>query len=302
MVTQASRERLNLAKEVSLIGLIKELGGKLEETGGYYRMISPFRSENIPSFFINKRNIDKWKDMGTGHHGDTIDFVQELFNLSKHDAINYLLKRTDIPIPEYKSEQRDHESIEICHIGAIISPLLIQYLTERQIGLKTAEKYLVELEIKFPYGKYPDRISRVLGFKNDAGGYEMRSKFLKIGNSPKTVTTIKGFSHECINLYEGFFSFLSDCELRGSIDQPCDAVILNTLAFLPQMLSFWGKDVFIYSHLDHDNAGNKATQLLRESEISFHDMRCVYNGFNDLNDYICDKPIPVKKSILFPKY
>lgn len=291
-------ERLNLAKSVSLIGLIKELGYSMEETSGYYRMLSPFRSESQPSFDIDRRKVHKWRDRGTGKGGDIIDFVQELYSLNKADAITYLLEKSNLSLPVFEPVIRDKENIEILSVSEVHTPYLVDYIAQRKIMPTVAQKWLVELEIRFPFGKYPERTSRLLGFKNNSGGYEMRNKFMKIGNSPKDVTTIKGSSHECINLYEGFFSFLSDCTLRGTPDQPCDAVILNTLSFLPQMLSFWGKDVFIYSHLDNDTAGDKATKLLQDSGIPCHDMRSVYKGYNDLNDLICDKPLKNKKGFL----
>jgi hypothetical protein len=298
MVTEASRERLRLAKEVSLIGLIKDLGYTLEDSGTYLRMKSPFRAENNPSFNIDKRRPNKFVDYG-GIKGDPIDFVQELFHLSKGDAINYLLEKRKIAIPVYEPIVRDHKSIEITHVGDIISPSLIDYLTERQITLKTAQKWLVELEIKFPYGKYPDRTTKVLGFKSDSGGYEMRSKFMKVCNSPKNVTTIKGEQSDSLLLFEGFFSFLSYAQRRDTELMPYDTVVLNSLSFLPTMLSFWDKELFIYSYLDNDTAGDKATQMIKESGLRFVDMRYTYQGYNDLNDMLTGKKNPVKVSKLF---
>lgn len=290
MTYTEAKERLNRAKEVSLIGLIRELGYTMEDTGSYYRMLSPFRSEGNSSFDINKKRPTHWRDRGNGKHGDVLDFVGDLFNFSRKESIDYLLKRSNIPLPEYAPVIRDRESIEIVRELPIISPCLIDYLAERKISLKTAQKWLVELEIKFPYGKTPDRITKVLGFKSDSGGYEMRSKFLKICNSPKNVTTIKGSSQDCINLYEGFFSFLSDYELNGDAILGSECVVLNSLSFLPQMISFWGRSRYIYSHLDNDNAGDIATKLLISSNMRFSDMRIIYEGYNDLNDFLCDKP------------
>lgn len=299
MVTEASRERLKLAKSVSLIGLIKELGYTLEETSGYYRMTSPFRSEGNPSFDIDKRKVDKWRDRGNGLHGDVLDFVKELFHLNTHDAINYLLEKKKISIPVYESVKRDTESIVILHSGDIISPYLIDYLSERRISLQTAKKWLVEIDIQFPYGKRPDRVTKVLGFKSDSGGYEMRNKFMKICSSPKNVTTIIGNNHKITNVYEGFFSFLSHYQQMNSITPVYDCVILNSLSFLPQMISFWGQDKALNGYLDNDTAGDKATKLLESSITGFIDQRESYKDFNDLNDQLCLKPIPKKVSKKF---
>jgi hypothetical protein len=291
---EISKERFARASKLSLVEFLRKEGYSLSDTGSYFSCLSPFRNEGVPSLFISKKT-GKWRDYGNGKKGDIIDLVQEYKHLGKKDAVDFLLGGERLELPIYEPVKRDRKSIEIVSKSGINSPYLVDYLTERRITLTLAQKYLVELEIKFPYGKYPERISKVLGFKNDASGYEMRNKLLKLCNSPKTVTTIIGATHECINVYEGFFSFLSDCELRGSPDQPCDAVILNSLSFLPQMLSFWGKKYFLYCHLDNDKAGDKAMKMIEQSGCPFHDMRTVYEGYNDLNDLICGKPIPKKK-------
>jgi hypothetical protein len=296
MVTEASRQRLRLAKEVSLIGLIKELGYVLEDTGSYYRMTSPFRSESNPSFDIDKRRPHKFVDRG-GIRGDVLDFVQELFHLNKHDAIDYLLeKNKSKDIPRFEPIEREKDSVEILHTGAIETHYLWDYIKERKISPEIASRYLVELHIRFPYGQYPDRVSKVLGFRNDSGGYEMRNKLLKIGNSPKDVTTIKGNNHKITNLYEGFFSFLSHQQTMMGNSPVYDCVILNSLSFVPQMISFWGKDKEIDGYLDNDTAGDEKTKMLESAIEGYIDQRHTYTGYNDLNDKLCGKPLKPNKS------
>jgi len=290
MTYPEAKERLAKAKDISLIGLIKELGGELHDTGSYLRMLSPFRSEGEPSFYIDKRKPNKFIDRGGGQRGDVVDYIGFLFNFSRKESIDYLLQRSNIPLPEYAPVKRDRESIEIVRELPIISPCLIDYLAERKISLKTANKWLVELEIRFPYGKLPDRITKVLGFKSDSGGYEMRSKFLKVCNAGKNVTTINLMPDtKAISVYEGFFSFISHMQDIDPMGENSCSVVLNSLSFLPQMLSFWGDRYEIFGYLDNDPAGDKASQLIKDSVSSYTDMRIGYEGYNDLNDKICGK-------------
>jgi len=287
---ESAKERMRLAKEISLIPWLEKNGYKIENSGSYYRLFSPFRSENVPSMDINVRNPDKWVDRGTGEKGDIVDMVRLLFNKTTKEAIDYLLQENNISLPKFEPEIREKKNIEIYHTGAIESKWLWDYLHERNIIDSVANRYLVELEIGFPYGKYPERRSRVLGFKNDSGGYEMRSKTLKISNSPKNVTTIKGDSdYRGITVYEGFFSFLSHGTMVGDAKLGGDVVVLNSLSFLPQMLSFWDKDRSILGYLDNDRAGDKASQSIADAGFYFFDMRTLYGGHNDLNDMICGK-------------
>ena len=187
-------------------------------------------------------------------------------------------------------------------ISDIKTPYLWDYIAERKISPLVAQKYLVELDICFPYGKYPQRISKVVGFKSDSGGYEMRNKVLKICNSPKDVTTIQGNSDKAVMIFEGFFSFLSCCEKNEGQSIPFKTIILNSLSFLPQVLSFIGKDAFVYSYLDNDIAGDKATQLISENINDFVDMRCTYQDYNDLNDMLCGKHLVKKKSFFIKDF
>lgn len=298
MVTDASRERLQRAKEVSLLGLIKELGFSMEDTGGYYRMVSPFRSEGNPSFDVDKRRPTKFVDRGINLRGDVLDFVGELFHFNKRQSIDYLLGKESLNIPKYEPIIREKNAIEILSAGEIKSPWLWDYVDERQIAPQIASKYLVELEFKFNYSKHPERVSRALGFRNNSGGYEIRSKSLKISNSPKDVTTFKGSEYSNVwHIYEGFFSFLSD-RLKNETTFIGNHIVLNSLSFLPQVLAFLPQDAYVYSYLDNDQAGDKATQSIKDAGFEMLDMRYIYADYNDLNDYICGKPLKKKiKSI-----
>jgi len=245
---------------------------------------------NSHPWSISVKNPDKWFDRGTGQRGDILDMVKLLFNKTHREAIDYLLQENNISLPKFEPEVREKKNIEIYHTGAIESKWLWDYLHERKIMDSVANGFLVELEIGFPYGKHPERRSRVLGFKNDSGGYEMRSKTLKISNSPKNVTTIKGDSdYGGMGVYEGFFSFLSHGTMCENAPLGGDVVILNSLSFLPQMLSFWDKTKTIYGYLDNDRAGDKASQSIRDAGFDFLDMRVLYAGYNDMNDWLCGK-------------
>jgi len=294
---QASIDRLKQVKQISLIPWLEKNGYKLENTGNYVRCYSPFRNEGNASFDINLRRPDKWRDRGNGKHGDLLDLVMMITGKTHREAIDYLLGEENKNLPKFEPVVREKNAIEIINAGEIKSPWLWDYIDERQIMPEIASKYLVELEFKFNYGKHPERVSRALGFRNNSGGYEIRSKSLKISNSPKDVTTFKGMEHSNVyHLYEGFFSFLSD-RFRNETKLVATHIVLNSLSFLPQVLAFLPKDAFIYSYLDNDTAGDKATQTIKDG-FNMEDMRSIYEGYNDLNDYICGKPLKKKiKSI-----
>ena len=119
----------------------------------------------------------------------------------------------------------------------------------------------------------------------------MRSRSLKISNSPKDVTTLLSLhpENQSIMLYEGFFSFLSELAMKGNPKWFGRVVVLNSLSFLPQMMEFWHTSAFIYSSLDNDKAGDRATALLKSKFPLLQDKRDWYADYNDLNDFLCGK-------------
>lgn len=288
MVTEAMKERLSLAKSVSLIGLIKELGYQLEETGGYYRMISPFRSESKASVDIDKRKPNKWHDRGTGKHGDVIDFVQELFSMTRGQTIDYLLKRSNIPLPEYAPLKREHNSIEITHIEPLLAtnaPLLIQYLQQRHINPDIASLYLKYAQIRFPYSlKNPTRIHHCLAWGNDSGGYEFRNSFLKVSNAPKNVTTLKDMDSPYVYLFEGWPDYLTYLTMLEEQKSDGTVMVLNSISFLNVMMPFF-KDKRVLYWGQNDKAGDDALDRLKKEDIYCRDLRFTFKGHKDLNLY-----------------
>jgi hypothetical protein len=282
-------ERLQKAKQISIHSYLKGIGIEpTNETGSSFLYNSPLRSESVPSFNVSKVK-NSWKDFGTGEKGDLPDLVMLLNRTTLHEAIDMILGTPQRPDTIFEPRKSDRKNVEIVSVGQLYSKYLIDYIQERRINLDIAREYLVELSIRFPNGKFPDRTTQVIGFRNDSLGYEMRSRTIKISSSPKNVTTIKNEFVECINLFEGFFSFLSYLTMMSPIKLHGCAVILNSLSFLPQMIEFWDRRYFIDAFLDNDKAGDKAIALLKSSNTPFEDRRTPYNGFNDLNDLICGK-------------
>lgn len=289
-------DNFKIANKISLVDFLKKEGYKMEETAGYFRCLSPFRNESFPSLDINKRT-GKWHDRGNGKKGDIIDFIQEYKRLSKIEAVNFLLTGEGINLPIYKPIKRDSNSIEIRAVEALSNHSLWEYISKRGISKEIADFYLKEITFSFPYGKYPDKLYKAAGFKSDSGGWELRSYFFKICTANKNVTTIQGGTadNNIISVYEGFFSFLSDCERHGTPNLEHNVVVLNSLSFLPQMLSFWGNKYELYCYLDNDRAGDKAMKLIRDSGVCYKDMRSEYENHNDLNDKLTGKRLLSKR-------
>jgi hypothetical protein len=121
-----------------------------------------------------------------------------------------------------------------------------------------------------------------------------------VSNSPKNVKTIQKNTNE-ISLFEGWPDFLTLLTIQKKIEPDNTCIILNSISFLEIMIPFL-KDHNVYYWGQNDHAGDKAYTRLRAEGIYTIDRRVSYEDFKDLNDKLCGKEIPKKKSLFFPKY
>jgi hypothetical protein len=69
----------------------------------------------------------------------------------------------------------------------VTNPALCRYLLQKRISKDIADIYCFEVDFK---NENNDKLFSALGFKNNAGGYELRNKFLCLNSSPKYVSHI----------------------------------------------------------------------------------------------------------------
>ena len=82
--------------------------------------------------------------------------------------------------------------------------MLCRYLRQRRIEKSIAGKYCYEVQFT---NADKEKIYKAIGFKNNAGGYELRNEYFKGSSSPKYVTYLDNNSNN-ISVFEGFFDFL----------------------------------------------------------------------------------------------
>ncbi|MEX0934943.1 MAG: DNA primase [Candidatus Paceibacterota bacterium] len=104
------KERLNILDVVSQYV-------KLEKAGKHYKGLSPFSSENTPSFFVSP---DKglYHCFSTGQGGDVFTFIQEVEGLDFAGSLKFLADQAGIKLEGYdpkKKEEKDqlYDALEI---------------------------------------------------------------------------------------------------------------------------------------------------------------------------------------------
>ncbi|XHR94254.1 toprim domain-containing protein [Mucilaginibacter sp. UC70_90] len=279
-------------REWDMVQYLSGLGFEPQKIkGNNYWYCSPLRNENTPSFKIDiSRN--RWKDFGHGNGGSLIDFGILYFNCSVGDFLKLLegdfsFQRLVLNRERIIGARAD--KIVIKEVLDLQHPALLQYLQSRSIPFALAKQYCSQ--VHYENGGRP---FFAVGFRNDNGGYELRSRFFKGSSAPKTLTLF-GSGNDNINVFEGFTDFLSHLVLFPGPIQT-DYLVLNSLSFLEKALPVLSGYTHIRLFLDHNPAGREKTRIAKAALKSCIDSSSLYTGFEDLNDYLCNKPmIPADK-------
>jgi len=263
------------AKTIQINSLLDKLGLTPSKTKGKELCyLSPFRSEKTPSFFVN---VDKniWHDFGDGKGGDVLSFVTSYLESTGEssnipDALRWLKNMSGHlefkPVqPASYSPHPESPTWVVKHSKAISHKALIQYLESRGIPIELAKEHLSEVHVT---NQETRKGYFALGFQNEDGGYEVRNQHFKGSVSPKTLTFVRGSKPkpEVIHVFEGFMDFLSAVSQLKNKRLNGDAIVLNSLSSLqsawPYIKNYGYRT--LYSWLDNDPSGKRATSILKE--------------------------------------
>lgn len=254
---------------------------------GYYGMyLSPLRSDSDPSFKVDY-DKDLWFDFGTNEGGSIVDLVMKLENCPLSEAFRKLedsfffhRNSTQVVFPKQANPE---STLTIMDIKSLTHPALLDYLKERSINTDIAKQHCSEVHYSIA-----DKSYFAVGFRNDAGGWELRNRYFKGSSSPKNITTINNGS-DAVMVFEGFIDFLSYLSLKQNASPAIDSAILNSLANLPKAIPFLQTHQTIHAFLDNDEAGKRAVQCLSPVCKEVIDQSVFYRNHKDLNDYWKDK-------------
>lgn len=239
------------------------------------------REEKTPSLFVNfVKNIAF--DFGTGKKYDIVSLVQGIKLCSVSEALEYLSQFDFSFQQQICNITKDESKYEILSISEVKHNALIQYLKERRI--ENNIHLLKEIHYKISNKKYFG-----IGFKNDANGYEVRNKYSKICIGRKDITTIKNKSNN-LRIFEGFMDYLSFIQMKKTLEeQLSDYVILNSVSMIFKLKKIIENYEKIELYFDNDEAGNRATNEVKQLNPYVEDNRILYQNYKDLNDFIMGK-------------
>jgi hypothetical protein len=280
------------ANQIELVDYLYSLGyqpEKIRNNDHWY--LSPFRDERETSFKVN-REKNVWYDHGLGEGGNMLEFVVQFYHCNVSEALNKIssfhqqknvLNQTQ-KIPFHRPQNlfengtgnmSETTSKIITAKQPITDFFLCRYLKERRINPDVANRYCQEVSYELN-----NRIYTAIGFKNTAGGYELRSEHFKGSSSPKYVSHFKSKNTNSITVFEGFFDFLSYQTIHQNQEQKLtNFLVLNSLAFFERSLLLMEKHDKIHLYLDHDEVGRKYTKLALERSAKVSDESKLYKGY-----------------------
>jgi Toprim-like/CHC2 zinc finger len=227
---------------------------------------NPFVTERTPSFCVNvKGNV--FKSFNSDHRGDAISLYRA-FDPSRdfNSVVMYLVKNEFIqPTVVFDAVKflKPTNVNTIIEVKDIQNKNLMAYLEHRCIDIDLARTFCKEVLYKNSIGrKYYG-----IGFKNDKGGYEIRSAGFKGCIGSKEITSVCKFKPGYnTHVFEGFMSFLSYYQKTHNT---YNYVVLNSLSLLNRV----PVTADTYFHLDYDSAGTRALADLKMKYPFVEDVR-----------------------------
>jgi hypothetical protein len=291
------------AKQHDLVDYLRSLGylpTKINRSDFWY--LSPLRDEKTPSFKVN-RNLNVWYDHGLGKGGNLIDFGTEYFKCSPNEFVHRLSAWTT-PIlsfhqprnaadtqavytsPAGEKKDSTESKIVIVDNRPLADKSLLDYLQKRSIPLEVAGRFCREVDFLLYANK-----QTVIGFPNNAGGYELRSANFKGSSSPKAVTLLAEKPSDNLAVFEGFFNFLSFVTINRNKAAPLlNCLVLNSLAFFEKSRNLMEGYRQVHLLMDRDKAGVeaalKALEWNRGQQDKYIDRSNFYSCYKDLNDWL----------------
>ena len=242
--------------------------------------LSPLRSETQASFKVSLP-MNRWYDFGIGKGGNVIDLVCLISNCSVIDALSYF--SNELPVLSYygnyqSRERKTKPKNTVLRVKTIEHPLLKKYLISRKIPISVAKIYCREI-----WFECNGRIFFAVGLENHLHGWELRNLYAKSSTSPKSYSYRKKDKQHLIVL-EGMFDLLSLAIISPAEVENSDLLILNSLSFIPQILTLLENYVTINLYLDRDFSGIEATSTMLRTSPGSIDRSSIYTGFKDLNE------------------
>ncbi|GAB4052887.1 hypothetical protein GCM10028810_56020 [Spirosoma litoris] len=149
-----------------------------------------------------------------------------------------------------------------------------------------AKRYLHEVSYRNGNREY-----YAVGFKTDKDSYALRSKLFKGWLGASEIRTIPVAGSTTVDVFEGFFDFLSALTYYKQSRPSCTTIILNSTSNLNQAIPMLQGAKMINCYFDNDTGGRSTCVRLSKLRLPVKDRSAIYHGYNDFNDMLCQCPV-----------
>lgn len=146
-------------QSVDIVDVISE-HVTLQKKGSLYWCCCPFHSERTPSMAVSKAR-GTFTCYGCGAHGDAVEFLQKLDNLSFPEAIERLAKKSGIQIMHDHRERTDEEIEASKHRESLLAAIAVaQDFFVSQLQADTSE---ADAARNYAYGRWGEEYCKSVG-------------------------------------------------------------------------------------------------------------------------------------------
>ena len=284
-------------KNISIVDFLHTKGIEpINKNAQYYQYSAPERVDKNPSLTVYHKS-NTWYDFGSDMGGDIGKLVQYYYNIDAADALKLLNEfASNNNISSYvhfagnidKKTRAEESLIQIVEIREIAHWHLKNYLAERNIPLLLAQQYVKEVEYIVRGRAIP---FHSLAFRNDRGGYVLRHKGQRkpIASKPAGYTTVEVTGSIQLNIFEGFFDFLSALVYYEQVLPSYTTIILNSVSHLGKALHLLNNYERINIYLDNDETGISKAEMIAATHPGVKNHSELYKGYKDFNEFLQSK-------------
>ncbi|MHA4737088.1 toprim domain-containing protein [Dyadobacter sp. MSC1_007] len=252
--------------------------------GDNYWYISMIRGpESRASFKVDSRK-NLWYDHALGVGGNVVDLACRLFQNSDVKEVMRLITDGLSSFHPQQTEVRLQPDVSsglrIISEGILENDYLLRYLRRRGISEEVARSYCFQVSYENNGREY-----NAIGFRNRAGGIELRSMNFKSCIAPKDVSYIDNSGNKLL-VFEGFMDFFSYWMLPVFQISDANFLILNSTSQLKRAHEFLAAPGPKYLFLDNDKAGFETAAYMKHNNPNVIDLAVMYAGCKDLNDFL----------------
>lgn len=272
-------------REIPIADFLSAMGiHPTKQKGNVLWYSAPYRMERRPSFKVDiNRNV--WFDFGIGKGGDIFDLAGEF--IGSEDFLlraAFIARNGAYPLPIIEHPQRNEEKEPVFNdiwVRPLQDTRLLGYLEERGINAHVAIPNCEEVRYRVRGKRY-----YAIGFRNDAGGLELRNRIFKGCIPPKDISLKRNGSDVCA-VFEGFMDCLSAMQIDTIAS---DRLVLNSVSNVEKAVKALQGYERIECFLDNDDAGRRTFQRLRaDLGKKVFDRSSLYADHKDLNEFLLSK-------------